>query len=42
LKETGKFWDGFGYDCSFADVFLVGETQVAFTGTFKGTVEIPD
>jgi hypothetical protein len=19
LKETGKFWDGFGYDCSFVD-----------------------
>ena len=22
--------------------FLVGETQIAYTGTFKGTVEIPD
>jgi len=35
LKETGKFWDGFGYDCSFADGDSAGTLWVDETFCYR-------
>jgi hypothetical protein len=39
---TGRFEGATGSFVVEAEVFPVGETQSAFTGTTKGIVEIPD